>query len=136
MKIQDKFMVLADNCCYALCLIEYMNREKNLGITRGSDYFKLVVEAYRNDWIDVEGNVTKPEAFLQYLDPQHNKYKVTIVYSKPTDNVAYPTFYSIDGKNGHFVLSNKNGVVWNSLEYSKNVAKGKIISYRKIEVQP
>lgn len=132
-QIQERFEDLANNSCYALCLVEWMNRYRNMGLTRPSQYFMLVIQGYANNWIDWDGTVTDPAAFLSYIDPKHKKYKVSWVKGANTTYATYPTFYSIDGKTGHFVLTSNSKVVWNSLSYSRNVAKGKAISYRKIE---
>lgn len=132
-QVQERFEDLANNSCYALCLVEYMNRYRKMGLTRPSQYFMLVIQGYANNWIDWDGTVTDPAAFLSYIDPKHKKYKVSWVKGANTTYATFPTFYSIDSKTCHFVLTSNSKVVWNSLSYSRNVAKGKAMSYRKIE---
>lgn len=133
-QIQNRFIELANNSCYALCLIQWMNNYRKMGLTRGSDYFRLVIEAYRNDWIDYDGTVSNPAAFLSYIDPKHANYKVTYIPGNNFTSECYPTFFSINGKDGHFVLSTASKITWNPLSYSKNVTYGKAVSYRKIEL--
>ena len=45
-----------------------------------------------------------------------------------------PVMYSIDGKSGHFVVVENGKIVFNPLEYSRNVDKGKPISVREIKL--
>lgn len=133
-QVQDKFITLANNSCYALCLIEWLNKKLNVKNMRGSDYFYKVLDGYSLDYIDYDGTVTKPAAFLKVCDPMHRTFKVSYASGPNITGDVYPTFYSIDGKNGHFVLANVHGIVWNPLSYSKNVTFGKQESYRKIEI--
>lgn len=133
-QVQDRFMLLANNSCYALCLIEWLNRLNNVKNMRGSDYFRLVIEGYRLDHISLDGTVTNPAAFLNMCDPKHRTFKVTYVQGNNFTSEEYPTFFSINGKDGHFCLSKATKITWNPLSYSKNVAHGKAVSYRKIEL--
>ena len=132
-QIQERFEDLANNSCYALCLVEWIRRYRNMGVLRGSNYFKYIIEGYALDLIDYDGTVINPAAFLSMIDPKHSDYKVTWKSGPNKTMALFPTFYSIDGKNGHFVLTSNEKVAWNSLSYSKNVDKGKAISYREIE---
>ena len=133
-QIQDRFVTLANNSCYALCLIEWLNRLNNVKNMRGSEYFYKVIDGYKLDYIDYDGTVTNPAAFLKVCDLKHRTFEVTYCSGPNKLNEVYPTFYSIDGKNGHFVLTDVFGVVWNPLSYSKNVTYGKQTSYRKIDI--
>ena len=133
-QVQDKFITLASNSCYALCLIEWLNKVNGVKNTRGSDYFYKVLDGYKLDYIDYDGTVVNPAAFLKVCDLKHRTFKVSYVSGPNTTEYVYPTFYSIDGKNGHFVLTDVHGIVWNPLSYSKNVTFGKQVSYRKIDI--
>ena len=133
-QVQNRFITLANNSCYALCLIEWLNKMNNVKNMRGSEYFYKVLDGYKLDYIDYDGTVVNPAAFLKVCDPKHRTFKVSYVNGPNTTMFAYPCFYSIDGINGHFVLADVHGIIWNSLSYSKNVTLGKQVSYRKIEI--
>lgn len=129
MGVQNIFQTLAAGSCYALCLSKWLNPT---GLQ--SDHMRDVILGWRKDYIKDNGFVAKPEEYLSLIDPYHRKFKVTIVEGKPPKDKDYPTFFSIDGLNGHFVLCKDTTITWNPLTYSKNVDKGKIVSWRKIEI--
>lgn len=71
--------------------------------------------------------VVNPSAILDIMTN-----KKWVVEKRPADYKPGPDeyaieFWSIDGKTGHFARLNHN---FNSLQKSRNVEKGKIVSYR------
>ena len=117
--------------CYALCIIDIARDvlRKKLdtiscllkGIDNKFIYFNL------NKYDDPENfYVQNPELFLNLLT--RKKFKVSKVIAseyKSSKGDYLVEFWSIDGKTGHFTRPGKN-----TLQYSKNVAEGKIWSYR------
>lgn len=133
MAVQDTFTTLAKGSCLALCLAKLV---EPVG-TRDGQLMMDVILGWRKSYIADDGWVSGPEDFLMLIDTYHRKWTYKKVEIKSLKDIPYgltvPVFYSINGKEGHFVLANNNGIVWNPLSVSKNVNEGKPISYREVK---
>ena len=123
---------IGENACYALCIIDIAEK-----ITKKKfEIISTLENAINRGYIDFDFNdyndddnffVRKPDAFLSWLVGR----KFSVTYEEPTYSIKkgdYAVeFWSINGKAGHFART-KDG--FNSLDYSVNVSKGKIYSYR------
>ena len=131
--VQDLFKTIADGSCLALCLAKIVEPEGTLN----SQLMIDAIKGWSKDYVEDDGYVRFPELYMNLIDPQKRNWKYRIVNIKSLADIpegkTFPVLYSIDGKNGHFVLANNKGIVWNSLENSKNVKLGKPISYREVE---
>lgn len=101
-----------------------------------SEHMANVILGWRKSFIDDDGTVCLPVKYLSLINGGQWKVEIKNLPRKALadlpDEKDYVVFYSIDGKNGHFVVANKRGIVFNPLDYSNNVIKGKPINYRYI----
>ena len=125
------FISLAKSSCLGLCYSWITGRNR-----LRSEHMANVILGWRKSFIDDNCTVCLPEKYLSLINGGQWKVEIKNLPRKTLadlpDEKDYVVFYSIDGKNGHFVVANKRGVVFNPLDYSNNVIKGKPINYRYI----
>lgn len=128
---QDTFTSIARGSCLALCLAKIVEPE-----ALQSQLMMDVIMGWRKDYIGDDGFVREPEKYLNLIDPRHRKWSYRIQDIDSLEDIpegeTVPVLYSIDGRNGHFVLADNKGIVWNSLDTSINVRDGRPVSYREI----
>ena len=123
--------------CYALCLIDVA--EQYLGVTLSKDTsleccIKYEYIYFNKKNYDDPDNffVKRPEKVLECLTGKRwTVTKQDASYKPKPDEFAIEFWSYNDGKTGHFART-KNG--FNSLQYSKSVREGKIVSYRICKV--
>ena len=128
--IQSYCKSLSDNGCYLFCLFNIAEgvTGKSFDVIKKSWYFitKGWIKFNQNDYYDKYNfTILNPVAILNHL----TNLKWTVRKESPSykikDNDYVVQFWTIDGKSGHFIRR-----TYNSLQYSRNVEKGKIGSYR------
>ena len=120
-----------DNTCLFICYLYCMGLEPDT-LADWMDHYKT---ALQKKCIDEEGFVLDAEKLLLYLTGK--KWSVTKKEINTIKDIKErtPVFYSIDGKSGHFVVVEDGEIVFNPLEVSNNVKKGKPISARIIKLR-
>lgn len=122
LNIQKKAADFFGGSCYAYC-IAYLK-------TRLSDFrllTKQVIDAYCNDYIEDDGYVCKPHLYYGSKDVQ--KVSINSLDDLPS-NGCYAVEYQYNGKS-HFVVANKDGVIFDPYGESNSVKYGKPVSYRR-----
>ena len=132
MGLQDTFKSIANGSCLALCLAKLVEPEG----TRDSQLMQDVIMGWRKSYIEDDGYVRNPEDYMMLIDTYHRKWHYKKVSVEGLEDIpegkTVVALYSINGKDGHFVLATNKGIVWNSLEYSNNVSNGCLIGYREV----
>ena len=118
--------------CYALCIVQ-LAREIN---QCEFDDIASIQKGIKAGYIDFDPNdydspdnffVRYPDRFLSLLtDKSFTVTKEPATY-RPKYGDYVVEWWSKDGKTGHFAMLKRG---FNSLQYSSNVDKGKIYSYR------
>ena len=119
--IQQKAADFFGGSCYAYC-IAYLK-------TRLSDFAlltKQVIDAYCNGYIEDDGYVCKPHLYYG----SNGVKKVTINDLSELPDGMFAVEYSYNDKS-HFVVANKDGVIFDPYGESSSVKFGKPVSYRR-----
>lgn len=127
---------LANNMCLLCCYFYITAKHTGMECT---DYtmMKACIDAWRNGKVNNECYVSDPESLIKFwcgekpIVSHVSDLQQVVSYLKSGDMVVAK--YSIDGKNGHFVVMQNNKIIFNSLEHSKNVDKGAVISLRLVQ---
>lgn len=132
---------LADNMCLASCYfaMSYMKKNDNT-IPNSRQIISNVFSAYFAGKVDDECTCYDPEALLNYFGTPATVKKI---YDKNeiagllTDGEPHICMYSYHTGNdatkiGHWVIVQNKQIIFNSLDYSKNVATGIITTIREI----
>ena len=125
--IQSKMQELFGNSCYAYCL-EYLFGEQRT--------LKGLTNAVLQDWIAGficdDGYVSKPLSIVdQYVGKQYKDVKKPLIdklEDLPSDDLWIVEYRW--GTKQHFVVANKNGVVFDPAGNSNTVKNGKPFTYR------
>ena len=134
--IQSYCKSLADNGCYLFCLFDIAEKVtgKKFDIIKESDFF------IENKWIKFNKNNYSDKNNFFVLNPckiLESLTGLTWTVRKegkgyiPEEKDIYIEFWSIDGYSGHFARTYDD---FNSLEYSRNVGEGNVISYRVFNI--
>ena len=101
---------------------------------------KKLTKAFLSGWFDGyiedDGFVAKPVGYLNSLGlkcKDITKVKISKLSELP-DGIYAVEYLQPNGKDSHFVVANKNGVIFDPSEPSLSVKQNKILSYRKIIV--
>lgn len=117
-----------NNSCLFLCYLYAVGLEPD-SIPDLLSYFS---KAFEKKYIDDECYVKDAEGLIRALTGQKVRVqKVDVKDIKSIVNPA-PVWYSIDNVTGHFVVVANGKIVFNPLEKSINVEKGKPITARII----
>ena len=128
--IQAQMKELFGNSCYAYCLAYLF-----LKIDDIKTLTRLVMEGWWSNFIDNDGFVSKPLQFIkllcgrQYRDIKRSAIKSLTELPEGYFIVEYkktPT-----AKESHFVIANRDGVVWDPSGNSITVQNGAPFSYRE-----
>lgn len=123
--IQGKMKELFGNSCYAYC-IAFMA----LKTTDIKELTKAVLNGWLKGLIEDDGYVSKPLEFLQYLHNNVNYVeKVALMSLSDLPDGLWIVEYKYKGS--HFVVANKNGVVFDPAGDSNTVKNGLPFTYRK-----
>lgn len=135
--LQSFYKSAGNYACYALCLIniaeEYLNVKisKDLSLEKGIELGYIYFN--KKNYDDTENFYVKdPAKYLQFLTGA--KWKVRkegADYKRKTGEYAVEYWSYTNGRTGHFARIYKG---FNSLQNSKSVKDGKIVSYRICEV--
>ncbi len=94
---------------------------------------QFVLEGWRMGYIDDDGFVSNPLAYLRLLGKKPRnieKVKINTLGELPKDN-QFVVEYAY-GTNKHFVVANYEKIVFDPAGESNTVKNGKPVSYRKI----
>lgn len=130
--IQSQMKELFGNSCYAYCLAQlFLKTDDIKTLTR------YVLEGWWMDFIEYDGYVSKPLEFIRMLNG-HQYKDVKKVGIKSLSEL--PEGYFIveykktpTSKESHFVIANREGVVWDPSGSSITVQVGQPVSYREFE---
>lgn len=128
--IQAQMKELFGNSCYAYCLAYLF-----LKIDDIKTLTRLVMEGWWSNFIDSDGFVSKPLQFVKLLcGRQYRDIKKPAIKSL----TELPEGYFIveykktpTAKESHFVIANRDGVVWDPSGNSITVQNGAPFSYRE-----
>ena len=124
MQVQTFLSNVASGCCLALCYLY------QAGVTEPMKQVELLWKAMDRGIIEKDGYVNNAEALLRLASNKSYNVTKSTMYDEDKPVIAC---WSYNGNN-HFVIINGKDkkVIWNPLDYSNCVAKGKITSYRVI----
>lgn len=126
MNIQEKSKEFFGSSCYAYSLAYLFTESMDWpGLTES------VVKGLTSNYIDLDGFVSKPLEYVKLISGR--KYrdvrKVRIDNLSELPAGLFPVQFVL-GNTSHFVVADRNGVVFDPYENSKTVREGKPISYR------
>lgn len=128
--IQSKMKELFGNSCYAYCLSKLFSKSDDV-----KTLTKYVLEGWWLNYIDDDGYVSKPLLFImmlcghQYRDIKKVEIKSLTELSEEPHIVEYkktPT-----AKESHFVIANKDGIIFDPSGNSVTVKTGQPFTYRE-----
>lgn len=127
---------LANNMCLLSCYFYIAAKKVGLEVTNYT-VMKACIDAWRAEKVNDECYVSNPEALIKFWTGEKasvshvNDQQEIVNYLRSGDMVIAK--YSIDGKNGHFVVMQNNKIIFNSLESSRTVDKGTVVSLRVVQ---
>lgn len=126
---------LANNMCLACCYAYIAAQKTKLQLTDAT-IMTAIINAWRAGHLNNECYVANPEALIKFWsgeDATVTKVDRPLQIAKilNSDEMVI-AFYSINTLDGHFVVMCHNKIIFNSLEHSKNVEKGHILSLRRV----
>ena len=124
MQIQSFLSNVANGCCLALCYLHIA------GVTEDLKKIDLLWKAMDRGIIEKDGYVNDAAALLRLATNKSFNIMKSTDYNEDKPVIAK---WEYNG-NAHFVIVNGKDkkVIWNPLDYSNCVAKGKITSYRVV----
>ena len=129
MQVQTFLSNVASGCCLALCYLHIV------GVTEDIKKIELLWKAMDRGIIKKDGYVNDAGALLRLAtNKSFNVIKPTD-YNEDKPVIAKWEYTDDDNEHHeHFVIINGKDkkVIWNPLDYSNCVAKGKITSYRVV----
>ena len=124
-------MELFGNACYAACISYICGNDSPLDITRD------ILNGVGSSYIEHSGFVSKPVEYYNSIAKEWGKPCIRDVekpgissLSELPDDKDYVVEYQY-GKQSHFVVANRNGVVFDPYGNSNTVRNGKPVSWRK-----
>lgn len=129
MKIQDTLLEMGKYSCLALCYIKAALLKKGEKDNIDKKCLHELVDIYYDTpYLATDCTVLYPEKILKKISGCEN---ATVYKSTVPTNIGYEAFgYSIDGKSFHWILAKDGEIVFNSLQNSRNVSQGKLMSVR------
>jgi hypothetical protein len=124
--IQSQMKELFGNSCYAYSLAYLFRKSDDVKILT-----KLVLEGWYEGYIDDDGFVSNPTKFIKLIsgesfkDVQH--VTISSLNELPEGNWIVIYYYN----KTHFVVANRNGVIFDPSGESNSVKYGKVASYRR-----
>lgn len=123
---------IGNYACYALCIIQLAREINETELDDIASIQKGIKAGYIDfnpaDYDSVDNfYVRYPDRYLSMLTGKTFTVTREPATYKPRHGDYLVEFWSIDGKTGHFAMTYRG---FNSLQKSKNVDNGKIISYR------
>lgn len=129
--VQSQMKELFGNSCYAYCLAKLFLKTDNI-----KTLTRYVLEGWWMDFIEYDGYVSKPLEFIrmlnghQYIDIK--KVSINNLNELPDDGSFIVEYKKTPtSKESHFVIANKDGVVWDPSGSSITVQVGRPFSYRE-----
>ena len=128
--IQAQMKELFGNSCYAYCLTkQFLKTDDIKTLTR------YVLEGWMLGYIDNDGFVSKPLQFIKLLCG-HQYKDIKKVYISSLSELPDGLFIveykkTPTAKESHFVIANRDGVVWDPSGNSITVQVGAPFSYRE-----
>lgn len=125
--IQAQMKELFGGSCYCYCLARLFGNTEDIKLLT-----KFVLEGWFNGFIDNDGYVAKPLKYIELIckDKYRDVEKVDINSLTELPKGEWIVCYEYNN-NTHFVIANKDGVVFDPSGNSNSVAKGKVKSYRR-----
>lgn len=128
--IQAQMKELFGNSCYAYCLAKlFLKTDDIKTLTR------YVLEGWWMSYIDYDGYVSKPLPYITMLCGKHcrdiRKIAIKSLAELPTGEYIVEYKKTPTSKESHFVIANKDGVVWDPSGNSITVQTGAPVSYRE-----
>lgn len=127
---QSAIQKFNNNTCLFMCYVYCVGLIPDT-LSSWMDYYKTALE---KKVISEEGFILDAEKLIFCLSGR--KVSVTKKEIKSLSEIKEmaPVLFSINGKDGHFVVVENGKIVFNPLEVSQNVNKGKPISARIIRL--
>lgn len=97
------------------------------------DWLSYYITALNRGVIGEDGFVLDGAKLIQILSGRSVKVTKRNISSLSDVKKKSPVLFSVNGKDGHFVVVENGEIIFNPLEVSYNVNKGKPISVRDIE---
>jgi len=121
---------LFGGACYAACLSYLFGRRYNpLDITRA------ILNGVEDLYIEHDGFVSKPLEFIRTLNGKQykdvKKVAITSLAELPAGEYIVEYKKIPTAKESHFVIANKDGVIWDPSGNSITVQTGAPVSYRE-----
>lgn len=136
MNVQAQMKELFGNSCYAYCLARFFLKTDDI-----KTLTRYVLEAWWMSFIDNDGFVSKPLQFIRMLcGKQYRDIKKVYISSLnelPEANYSNEGYFIVEykkaptAKESHFVIANKDGVVFDPSGNSITVQIGAPFSYRE-----
>jgi len=134
--VQSQMKELFGNSCYAYCLTKLFLKTDNI-----KTLTRYVLEGWWMDFIDYDGYVSKPLKFIRLLcGKQYRDIKIVKINNLnelPEANYSNEGYFIVEYKKtptseeSHFVIANKEGVIWDPSGSSITVQVGQPVSYRE-----
>lgn len=128
--IQAQMKELFGNSCYAYCLAYLF-----LKIDDIKTLTRLVMEGWWSNFIDNDGFVSKPLEYVRMLNGHRykdiKKVAITSLTELPEGYFIVEYKKTPTAKESHFVIANRDGVVWDPSGNSITVQNGAPFSYRE-----
>lgn len=120
---------LFSGACYAACLSYLFGRKHNpIDITRA------ILNGVEDSYIESDGYVSKPLEFIRTLNGHQyrdiKKVSISSLAELPEGEHIVEYKKTPTAKESHFVIANKDGIVWDSSGNSITVQVGAPVSYR------
>lgn len=128
---QSLMKILADNCCLFMCYVEYCGIDPDT-LSGWMPYFQHALE---KKLIDEESTVLQPEKLIYSLTGRTCTVE-KLSLSCELKDIKEKTIvkFSHNGY-GHWVIVENGEVIFNSLDYSNCVVKGKITDARIVKMK-
>ena len=128
--IQSQMKELFGNSCYAYCLTKLFLKTDNI-----KTLTRYVLEGWWMDAIEYDGYVSKPLKFIRTLNGHQytdiKKVAIKSLAELPEGEFIVEYKKTPTAKESHFVIANKDGVIWDPSGSSITVQVGQPFSYRE-----
>lgn len=136
--IQGKFSTLIQKGCLAMAYAYRYTQDKNYPNLKdfgAADLILCLIKGWNEGYIEDNGYVAKPVKYLNMIcdfkTPCRDISKVFINSLSELPDGDWVVEY-VDGAKTHFVVANRNKIVFDPSYPSLTCAKGHVFSYRKL----
>lgn len=121
---------LFGNSCYAYCLSKLFSKSDDV-----KTLTKYVLEGWWLNYIEDDGYVAKPLLFVMMLNGHQyrdiKKVSISSLTELPEGEYIVEYKKTPTAKESHFVIANKDGVIWDPSGNSITVQTGAPFTYRR-----